>query len=497
MTFEVVVVGGGIGGLTTAALLAARGMNVCVLERQSVVGGCVAALEKFGYSFDNGFGLNALCGKNEIHDRVFSELPIELPEVKRLEPAYTVRLLNQPEIVVTSDTEVFHDNLRNAFPACASEAVSFFKEAEKTGSAVLAALEQVTNFSDSSFSKKLRAFVPYLLTAGQLRGLVNDLVSQHLKGTSFQFQRFLDVQLQMFAQATTTDCAYLYCCMLAAIRACGLYALKGGAQTLADLLASSIKKSGGTIRLNAHALRLAYDASGSVTGVHLLTGETISASRAVVSNVPVWDTYGKLVGLDRTPSDVRLQLKGMNSWGVYQLFLGINDDIAAAIPANVIGLTNLQEEQVFDPTSSSFLFSMAPAWDPRAPEGKRAATVQVPVDVTDWFTYHVDESEHEEQDQASLQSVWAQLMKLIPDLGDSVELIETATPRTWYETTRRKLGMVGGLPASPAVFGPNGIGHETAFENLFLVGDTVFPGAGIAAVTHGALVLANHLSSHR
>jgi len=124
--------------------------------------------------------------------------------------------------------------------------------------------------------------------------------------------------------------------------------------------------------------------------------------------------------------------------------------------------------------------------------------VQVPVDVTDWFAYHVDESEHEEQDQASLQSVWAQLMKVIPDLGDSVELIETATPRSWYEATRRKLGMVGGLPATPAFFGPNGIGHETAFENLFLVGDTVFPGAGIAAVTHGALVLANHLSSsHR
>ena len=35
MTHEVVVVGGGFGGLTVAALLAARGVDVCLLERES------------------------------------------------------------------------------------------------------------------------------------------------------------------------------------------------------------------------------------------------------------------------------------------------------------------------------------------------------------------------------------------------------------------------------------------------------------------------------
>ena len=31
----------------------------------------------------------------------------------------------------------------------------------------------------------------------------------------------------------------------------------------------------------------------------------------------------------------------------------------------------------------------------------------------------------------------------LPQLGDSVEVIETSTPQTVYETTRRRLGMIG------------------------------------------------------
>ena len=79
--YDVVVVGGGIGGLTVAALLSARGLNTCLLERQSQVGGCIARVEFSGYDFEPGMGLYTSFGPRGIYEKLFSELPVELPEV--------------------------------------------------------------------------------------------------------------------------------------------------------------------------------------------------------------------------------------------------------------------------------------------------------------------------------------------------------------------------------------------------------------------------------
>jgi phytoene dehydrogenase-like protein len=57
-----------------------------------------------------------------------------------------------------------------------------------------------------------------------------------------------------------------------------------------------------------------------------------------------------------------------------------------------------------------------------------------------------------------------------------VEVIETATPQTFYETTRRKFGMVGGLVPTHEPLGS----LLNPFPNLFLVGDSVASTFGIA-----------------
>src|SRR3989442_11517963 len=108
MSYEVIVVGGGIGGLTTAALLAARGVSVCLLEKASQPGGCVAPFEKFGYTFESGAVLYALCLPVEIHNRIFFELPLNPPEVPPIAPSYIFRLHVQSDLSIRSTPEHFN-----------------------------------------------------------------------------------------------------------------------------------------------------------------------------------------------------------------------------------------------------------------------------------------------------------------------------------------------------------------------------------------------------
>ena len=465
MNYEVVVVGGGIGGLTTAALLAARGVNVCVFERQSSLGGCVANFAHLGYTFEPTLGLYSGWDPGGTYEKLFSELPVSAPEVQRLSPAYSVRLPDRTELEVSDDLARFEENLRLTFPECPLAAVEFYRKLVQK-----AAVE--TNVE--SFADKTAA---------------------HLTGSSERFRRFIDVQLQTFTQCASDQCSFNLAAHALTAPLRGMWGIRGGAQALADVLGDSLKKSGGTLRLDSPVLRLAYGADGTPIGVDLLSGERVLATRAIVSNLTVWDTYGKLIGLGRTPPTVSAQLRNLSAWGSYLLFLGMDQTAASRLKSNhLLVLTDWQTDQLYEPDQAQFVFAAAPDWDLRAPEGKRAVTVSMFTGAEDWFSFHEDETAHEEQDQSTLESLWTRLHSAMPELGDSVEVIESATPRTFYENTRRKLGMVGRPYSDPEFPAAEGQFGKTIFPNVFLVGDTVCSGLGIAGVSHAASILADLLS---
>jgi C-3',4' desaturase CrtD len=495
MAYEVVVVGGGIGGLTAAALLAARGVGVCLLERASTPGGCAANHELHGHDFESGAGLYAFWEPGGLHARVFAELPVAPPEAREVAPAYTVRLPDGEDVRVCGPLEEFEETLRRFFPECAAAAVAFYREAAQVGEALVRAARRVPSLNTASKLQLMKVVASEPRLAPRILAAREETAAQHLSNTSARFRRFIDAQLQIFAQSPSEVCSYLYACAALAQPLRGMHAIKGGAQALADALADSIKRSGGAVRLDTTALRLASDSQGRAAGVTLLSGETIEATRAVVSNLTVWDTYGKLVGADRTPPRVRAALKRLRGRGAYQIFVSLDEEAARRLPSDkILALSDRKEDELFDAESDLFMLGAAPAWDARAPVGKRAATVSAFADAEQWFAFHSDETEHEEQDARALEALWARLHTALPELGSGAEVFETATPRTFYERTRRRLGMVGGTGQSPEVFGADTPTHRTAVPRLFMVGDTVFPGNGVAAVTHSALVVANEIA---
>jgi prolycopene isomerase len=349
MAYDVVVVGAGIGGLTVAALLSARGVKTCLLERNSQVGGCVARVEFAGHDFEPGMGLYTSFGPGEIYDRVFSELPVDVPPTS---------------------------------PLPGNE-----------------------NF----------------------------------------------------------------------------YVIQRGPASVAERLAESVKKSGGTLRLNSPVLRLAYDESGRhAIGVDLLSGETVVARKAIVSNLTVWDTYGKLIGLNRTPLETKKLLKTLQGRGAYVVYASLEESALTRLPGERFSV-------------AEFTVAVSPAGS--GPPGKRAVTIKADTDPTDWFAFQASEEEYEERDQAALEGFWGRLHAALPQLGADIEIIETANPRTYYDLTRRKLGMVLGVE-STSDFPVNtaSLGHDTSLPNVFMVGDTITPEATLDAVVESALALANKLT---
>jgi phytoene dehydrogenase-like protein len=88
-----------------------------------------------------------------------------------------------------------------------------------------------------------------------------------------------------------------------------------------------------------------------------------------------------------------------------------------------------------------------------------------------------------------LESLWTRLHAAMPELGAGVEIIETATPQTFYETTRRRFGLVG--PVTGGSHQPNLL-HP--YPNLFLVGDTVSNEFGAAGAADSAYLAAQQIA---
>jgi phytoene dehydrogenase-like protein len=132
-------------------------------------------------------------------------------------------------------------------------------------------------------------------------------------------------------------------------------------------------------------------------------------------------------------------------------------------------------------------FTMAVAAAQSAPRGKRAVTFTCRTEVDSWFTYQTSEEDYEEWDQDALAQFWNRLHAALPELGSDIEIIETANPRTYYEQTRRKLGMVLGVDGASAN------SSRTFLPNLFITGDTVTATPTLDAVIEAAVLLATDL----
>jgi C-3',4' desaturase CrtD len=482
-----IVIGAGIGGLTSAAVLARAGMDVTVLEAQVYPGGCASTFFHQGYLFDTGATLAGGFYPGGPMEMVARAAGITAWQAHHSEPAMQVHLPNEKVINRWADEQRWLER-KNAF-GDSSEPFWHWQEraAEAMWDLALAlpswppqSLWQFGQLAQKGFSwlskDRLHRLSPVLLRDA-LRP-----ISKRLKGVSADLKLFIDAQLLISAQATSEFANALYGAAALDLPRRGVVNLKGGMGRIAQSLAQATEHNGGRIFYRQEVTRVVQEQNQTLL-IETKRGNSFGAEMAVM-NLPVWNIR-KLVGNQGTVLASNEPGHPPDTWGAFVMYIGLD---GAAVPKNFPVHHQIITSRPLGEGNSVFL-SISPAWDEsRAPIGKRAVTLSTHTRLNTWWDlFNRDREAYEALKARYAAKLVSTAQQILPGLRDAAEIILPGTPVTFERFTRRIQGWVGGYPQIDLFqnHGPQ-IG-----ANIWMVGDSIFPGQSTAAVALGGLRVAN------
>lgn len=131
-TYDVIVIGAGVAGLTAAALLCRAGKKVCVIEMDTRPGGYLAGFKRMNFRFDSAIHWLNQCGPKGMVTKVFDLIGTDHPQpitqdvIKRF-------VGTKFNYLLTSDPDKLRDQWIAEFPNEKAGLIRFFEDAKKLG----------------------------------------------------------------------------------------------------------------------------------------------------------------------------------------------------------------------------------------------------------------------------------------------------------------------------------------------------------------------------
>ncbi len=245
---RVVVIGGGIAGLATAALLASRGHEVDLLEKNDDLGGRVGSIERDGYRFDTGASWYLM---PEVFEHFFSLLgttaAAEL-DLDVLDPSYRVFFEGHPDPVDIRPDRAHNRAVFEALePGAGARFEAYLRSAEETYDVAL------RRFLYSNFSSASAFTHPDVLRrTPQLARLLSRSLQRHV-AASFSDPRLRQVlgYPAVFLGSSPTRAPSMYSLMSSLDLGDQVLYPQGGFTRLIEVMASLAERHG--VRLHTGA----------------------------------------------------------------------------------------------------------------------------------------------------------------------------------------------------------------------------------------------------
>jgi len=443
--YDAIVIGAGNGGLTAGATLAQRGVNVLLLERHNIPGGCATSFCRGRFEFE--VSLHQLSGLGSVEkpgplrgtlDRLGVMDKLEFIQMQDL---YRVIVPNRLDITLKPDLGEMIDELQRHFPQEKEGIAAYFDFLYKLFMQVIG----VFYLKDPEVSReKYPLYYQYALKT--VDEVMNRFIHEPLLKTAVSpywaymglppgYMSIVDMAAMFFAYLEFKP-----------------YHIKGGSQTLSNALADKIIKKGGTIRFNCGVKKIIVN-QGAVKGVITEDGEEISA-KYVISNTSKVSTYVEMMDEDQVPDEVTAQIKQCSlSQSAFTLYLGLDCEPEAA---GLTQSTNFILDGT-DPENSyrkmkirdiddedSMILSCYNLIDPDfSPKGTcQVAIVTLKYGDT-WL--NIPPSEYAGEKYRVADAMLKVVEKAFPDLRRHIEEIEIATPLTHLRYLGHPKGAIYGF----------------------------------------------------